>query len=248
MAGKGTPPGIALYPECSRPGTGGMDKHRKAGTVPCRHCRAENAARSARYRRERYLTGPLKVPALGSQRRIRALMRIGWTQKRLEECWGLAPKTIGPLKVPALGSQRRIRALMRIGWTQKRLEECWGLAPKTIGQLMLRDTVTRAKADRVAKGYRALAFAGAGPDDRIRRWAERRGWPGPLDWDDIDSRDEVPACEIERAHAEALAIQRDFRKMLAKREKRARMTAEERRAEQARERDRKRQRQEGTAA
>src|SRR3954465_9400796 len=113
MAGKGTPPGIALYPECSRPGTGGMDRHRKAGTVPCRHCRAENAARSARYRRERYLTGPLKVPALGSQRRIRALMRIGWTQKRLEECWGLAPKTIG--------------------------------------QLMLRDTVTRAKADRVAK-------------------------------------------------------------------------------------------------
>jgi hypothetical protein len=210
MAGKGTPPGIAIYPECSRPGTGGMDRHRKAGTVPCRHCRAENAARSARYRRERYLTGPLKVPALGSQRRIRALMRIGWTQKRLEECWGLAPKTIG--------------------------------------QLMLRDTVTRAKADRVAKGYRALAFAGAGPDDRIRRWAERRGWPGPLDWDDIDSRDEVPACEIERAHAEALAIQRDFRKMLAKREKRARMTAEERRAEQARERDRKRQRQEGTAA
>jgi hypothetical protein len=210
MAGKGTPPGIAIYPECSRPGTGGMDRHRKAGTVPCRHCRAENAARSARYRRERYLNGPLKVPALGTQRRIRALMRIGWTQKRLEECWGLAPKTIG--------------------------------------QLMLRDTVTRAKADRVAKGYRALAFAGAGPDDRIRRWAERRGWPGPLDWDDIDSRDEVPACEIERAHAEALAIQRDFRKMLAKREKRARMTAEERRAEQARERDRKRQRQEGTAA
>lgn len=188
LTGKILPPGEAIYPECGS--ERGIVRHRADGTTPCRGCRSVNAERSADYRKRRYLRGPLKVSSLGTQRRIRALMRIGWSMRGLEQRWGMGYKTLS--------------------------------------QVMQRDTVTRAKAEQVRQGYGALAFEGPGPDLRARRWAERRGWPSPLDWDDIDNRDEVPACEVERAHAEALRIHREFKKMLAKREKRAALSAADR--------------------
>lgn len=201
QGGKGTAPGQP-HPECLVSANAGIERHRAEGTRYCAGCRAYNRQRSERYRKRAYLEGPLKVPSLGSQRRIRALMVIGWPQRALEARWGLGVKTLS--------------------------------------QVMLRPTITRDKAAVIAQGYWELAFAGAGPDQRSRLWAMRRGWPGPLDWEDIEDprEDPVPGYVVERDHAEGLRIHRAYLKMVGKRERRARMSEAERQA--AREAQRRR--------
>lgn len=195
--GKGTPAGDA-YPECAMSPGQGIERHRREDTSYCRSCRAYNAQRSRIYRARR--------------------------------------AQVGTLKVASLGSQRRIRALMRMGWPQQTLEKRWGLGHKTLTQVMLRDVITREKALLIARGYRDIVAGGlAGPDRRTRAWAERRGWAGPTDWDDIDSDAEVVASLIvDRDHAEGLRLNREIDKMLAKRA--ARAVARERRAVAARQR------------
>lgn len=195
--GKGTPAGEA-YPECAVSPGQGIERHRAENTSYCRFCRTYNARRSRAYRRRRAQAGPLKVPSLGSQRRIRALMRMGWPQQTLEKRWGLGHKTLT--------------------------------------QVLLRDVVTREKARVIARGYRDIVAGGlAGPDQRTRAWAERRGWPGPTDWDDIDQdADVVASLIVDRDHAEGIRLNREIDKMLAKRA--ARAAARERRAVTARQR------------
>lgn len=193
--GRWTPPGDP-YPECARPG-GGIERHRREGTRYCAACRAHNTRRSRVYRTRRAL--------------------------------------VGPLKVSSLGSQRRIRALMRLGWNQGALEDRWGLSRKTLSQVLLRKEITREKAGVIERGYREIVAWGlAGPDRRIRLWAERRGWPGPTDWDDIDrDRDVTASLVVDSDHAEAVRMNREIDKMLAKRRKR-RTTAGQRAAARAR--------------
>lgn len=169
MPGKGTPPGPALYPECSQPGLGGTYRHRRNGTPTCAHCRAEMAAHAARYRKQRYLAG-------------------------------------GALTVPALGSQRRVRALARMGWDHQAVGDGIGLSRRSVSEIFGQAVISRRKADRIARFYREHAWE-TGPSRVARGIAERRGWPGPMDWANPDDPDEVPACEIEKAHREALAIE-----------------------------------------
>lgn len=192
MAGKAGPAGPALYPECAQPGNSrGPDRHHRDGTVPCVTCRETNRVRSAVYRKRRVLEGRLLVDARGSQRRIRAMMRIGWPMIELEKRWGMGTRTLS--------------------------------------QVIDREQLTRAKAEKIRVGYDRLAYLGAGPSERTRAWAERRGWAGPMDWDDIDlDPDIVPGYVVERDHTEALAAHREYRKVMAKREKRARDAAEQR--------------------
>lgn len=71
------PPGPSLYPECG--GMTGYKRHTDEGTVTCAACREAARVGEARYRKERYLYGPRKIPALGSRRRVQALHAIGWT-------------------------------------------------------------------------------------------------------------------------------------------------------------------------
>lgn len=148
---------------------------------------------------------------------------------------GAVDTRVRPLKVSSLGSQRRIRALMRLGWSQGALEQRWGLGSKTLSQVLLRKEITRQKAEVIARGYRDIVAWGlAGPNRRVRRWAERRGWPGPTDWDDIDrDRDVTASLVVDSDHAEAVRLNREIDKMLAKRRKR-RTTAGQRAAARAR--------------
>lgn len=169
MPGKGTPPGEALYPECGRPGLGGVWRHRRSGTRTCAGCREQIALRAADYRRQRYLVGTRRVPALGTQRRLRALARIGWSHT-------------------AIGD--------RLGWSRT-----------AVGKLLSQGTVNRETALAVAGFYREHAWE-TGPSAHAARIAAKAGWPGPMDWDDPDDPGEVPACELERAHREALGMER----------------------------------------
>jgi AraC-like DNA-binding protein len=71
--------------------------HRKRGTRPCQLCRDKTAAQARRYRKARYLRGRLMVPSVGTQRRIRALSRMGWTQRQVASRLGMTPWSLNKL-------------------------------------------------------------------------------------------------------------------------------------------------------
>lgn len=79
-----------LTPDDPRHGTnGGYIAHCYEGTPACGPCKAAHAEARRRYRVRRYLArGPLMVPALGTQRRIQALVALGWTMQELDNHLG----------------------------------------------------------------------------------------------------------------------------------------------------------------
>jgi hypothetical protein len=197
-----TEPGPALYPECAQPGLAGVYLHRRRGTPTCAHCRNENRLAVQRGRVNRYVNGPRRIPALGTQRRIRALCRVGWPQTEVAG---------------------------RIG-----------VRFSVINRLLSQPTVYTETAGKIAQVYADLAWE-TGPSNRTRIMAAKRGWPGPMDWDDPDNPDEVPACEIEAAHREALVMDANRRRRARlaelspeQREERLRMRREQRRNREAR--------------
>lgn len=101
--------------------------------------------------------------------------------------------------LPATGTVRRLRALVAIGWTQTELSDGLGMQRGNFSRLILgtRDRVTAATAERTSEmfsamwdGTRAGTYA-----DLARAIAKRRGWVGPLGWDDIDSDPEPAVVE-----------------------------------------------------
>lgn len=99
--------------------------------------------------------------------------------------------------VPRVGTVRRLRALMRIGWPSAEINarlQALGITDKRAAENLLNAPgrwVTRSRHDAVAAVYRDLSRV-SGPSDRCRRRAEKAGYPGPTEWDDID-HDEAPA-------------------------------------------------------
>lgn len=73
-----TEPGPSLYPECGTPGRGGVERHRKGGTVSCQPCRDQAARAALRYKALRARLGHRRVDALGTRRRLQALAALGW--------------------------------------------------------------------------------------------------------------------------------------------------------------------------
>ena len=94
--------------------------------------------------------------------------------------------------VARVGTVRRIQALMRMGWSHRAMGAHVGEPTQwTVNRLHQRGRwVTRDVHEQVAAMYRELSHH-RGPSERTARAAERLGYPGPLDWDDID-RDPEP--------------------------------------------------------
>lgn len=98
--------------------------------------------------------------------------------------------------VPAVGTLRRIQALHALGWTGPQIAEAAGLPVNTLRSVYYHQVrVVRAgTAQRVADAFDRLAMSR--PEgkyaNRARAMAERRGWPPPLAWDDIDDPNEIP--------------------------------------------------------
>jgi hypothetical protein len=180
MPGRGTEPGPALYRECGT--AAGLRTHKRERTRTCAGCREVGRVTRARLRVDVIISGPRLVPALGTQRRVRALARRSWSQADLA----------GRLGIPVARFK------------------------KVLGQQATR----RDLAEKVEALYRELLDR-EGPSPGARACAERRGWPGPMDWDDPDDPGEVPVCEVERAHCEALRMHQAWRHNLRKREARA---------------------------
>lgn len=122
------------------------------------YARYEKAGRLAR------LHGGVIVPALGYQRRIQALMRLGWTATDIarEAGWGHRNYVYRVVK----GQKGR---------------PC---------RYLLRDTAATLSTvyERLAMRLPDMTPQRA----RTQALAERNGWPPPLAWDDIDDPDEEP--------------------------------------------------------
>lgn len=92
--------------------------------------------------------------------------------------------------VPSIGTRRRIRALLAIGWRHADITAAAG-TNSAVALHQQGRWVTLRKHEAFARAYRDLAGR-PGPSEKSRRWAQKLGYPGPLDWDDID-HDTEPA-------------------------------------------------------
>lgn len=99
--------------------------------------------------------------------------------------------------VDATGIHRRINALRAIGWTQRAMELRLGMTRGYLSTVLQRPTIYAETARKIADLYDELS-ATPGPCGRTRKIAQRKGWPPPLTWDDIDDPDERPDSGIER--------------------------------------------------
>jgi len=126
-----------------------------------------------------------------------------------------------PARVSAVGFIRRYRALCCLGWTTDVQIEMAGIR-FDITHIMRRGHVHRSTHDAMVKLYDQL-WATAGPSSRTRLLAARKGWLPPMAWDDdeLDNPAYVSPEEIFRAHTEALAENRRFERLAAKRRARA---------------------------
>jgi plasmid maintenance system antidote protein VapI len=142
----------------------------RADDTEQRERRARDAQQQASLRKRAYLNrGPIKVPSVGTVRRLRALYALGWTCVQLGERMGVT-KT----RVAQLLSGR-----------------CITVMPETAEKVadLYRDLSMVVPMDQPAKRR------GDSPiHERTRRHARKRGWLPPLAWDDdlIDRPDAEP--------------------------------------------------------
>lgn len=95
-------------------------------------------------------------------------------------------------ELSALGTKRRLRALAAIGWSLRyQGGHLGGTSGYATNLLTGGDVVLSSTAAKVDAMYRELS-ATPGPSRRSKANAQRKGWPPPLAWDDIDDPDEEP--------------------------------------------------------
>lgn len=142
-------------------------------------CRYEKAGRLDRLR------GGRAIPALGYQRRIKALMALGWSYQALADAAGWAHRN----------HVRRVVEGQK-GKPTRYLERA---TASTIGEVFERLCMT------VPQGPYAK---------RTRMLAARKGYLPPLAWDDIDDPNERPAKvyshakRVDRDHVDPIVIER----------------------------------------
>ncbi len=170
-----------MSPDDPRHGTypGGRVR-RDAGQKPCRPC-ADAEARYEQARQLDILNGrPRAIPALGTLRRLRALVALGHTFTRIAQALEISQQGAHYLTT-------RERDYVRATTAAKvdALYEAWSMALPPSG----------TTADRKGATY-------------ARTVATKRGWLPPLAWDDIDT-DPAPADHTrDHDHLDDVAIQR----------------------------------------
>lgn len=100
--------------------------------------------------------------------------------------------------VPDLGARRRIRAMMALGHSHDDIAAAagWGTRGRAVANILNQkgSWITQAKHDSVVGAYRSLSMR-PGDNLRTKAVARRRGYPGPMAWDDIDDPDEAPEIQ-----------------------------------------------------
>lgn len=116
------------------------------------------------------------IPAIGTQRRLQALVAIGWSQARLAARLGMLRPNFGHLMLRPHVAAATARAVLEL------YRELWNMPP-------------------AEDGHRAKISA-----SRARNHARAHGWPPPAAWDDdrIDDPGGQPAEGWERSSRPAL--------------------------------------------
>lgn len=99
--------------------------------------------------------------------------------------------------VDATGTRRRIQALAALGWTYLEIAEVCGATTRGWARETLdQPRVHSATAARVFDAYEQMSMTVPTGKYRTRGRlsAQRKGWPPPLAWDDIDDPSETPAA------------------------------------------------------
>lgn len=98
--------------------------------------------------------------------------------------------------VDGTGTRRRIRALMRAGWSQGDIAGRLGFDHSVVSEWATLADGGRVHPDSadVVRILYGRMYAEDGPSQRVRRWAERRGWHPPEAWSDatIDDPEAEP--------------------------------------------------------
>lgn len=95
--------------------------------------------------------------------------------------------------VAPVGAKRRIQALAYIGYTQPQIASHTGLSRAALAHIIAgtADRILIGTADAIDRTYRQLRWT-PGPSSGAMHYARRRGWHGPLAWDDIDDPNAQP--------------------------------------------------------
>lgn len=101
---------------------------------------------------------------------------------------------VGEPFVPRIGTVRRIQAMLFMGWGHQAMQARCGLRTHLLLTQQGR-WVTRTTHDRIAALYDEIGMT-PGPSETTRGRARKRGYVGPLAWDDID-HDPEPVDEVE---------------------------------------------------
>jgi DNA-binding CsgD family transcriptional regulator len=147
---------------------------------------------------------------------IERLLAHGWSRLRIAQTASISPSTVyglaagqrevrrhialailsipvGPprITVDATGATRRIQALVAIGHTMETIAGLAHFGHARVEQLAAgtTETIDAATADTITAVYRQL-LPKPGSSRLAKAYARKRGWHGPLAWDDIDD----PAC------------------------------------------------------
>ena len=98
-----------------------------------------------------------------------------------------------PYLVDAVGARRRVQALAAIGWSLASQAEAVGLSHTAAEEIAsgLRTSVMHSTHEAIRTLYQDRSKK-AGPSGWVRAFAARRGWHGPLAWDDIDDPNAQP--------------------------------------------------------
>jgi hypothetical protein len=153
-----------MSPDDPRHGTRrGYYAHRKDDETACDACKRAAAASTALYESRRSHGTAFSVDPTGTQRRIKALVALGWTMSELDRRLG-RHNTCCEL---IYGDPKRIRSIT---------------AAKIAA---LYETLSMRLPPQTTRHERINAT-------RSRNLAVRNDWPPPLAWDNIDDPDEQP--------------------------------------------------------
>lgn len=153
-----------MNPDDPRHGTNrGWRRHQYDGEAPCDECRLAHNYWERHRRYAADLGRPLSVPSIGVQRRVRALMRLGWSGKQIAQAAGWSSEQ-------CLQYAMKKESCLRGTWLK--VAEAYDRMSMTL------------PPERTSKEKWQVS--------RTRGHAERSGWPPPLAWDNIDDPNEHP--------------------------------------------------------
>ncbi|MFB6776549.1 hypothetical protein ACFCX0_03760 [Streptomyces sp. NPDC056352] len=173
-----------------------------------------------------------RVSADATHDHVQQLVDAGWNFAQISRASGIARRTISPLAIrrypttsrnverailavplgppprdqqdtDATGTVRRIRALLAIGHTSQAIADAVGMHRDALNKIARHELpcVRATTARAVASAYRQLALA-PGMSVRGRAMAARKGWHGPLAWDETTIDDPEAQPETDGAEQE----------------------------------------------